>query len=231
MLHGEEFFEEYIRTRDYIWREIEKTQVDGRIDPTRRIPTVLLEFLRDSANTIQIVVATYTRDPKCHVAIKTFNRGTEKVTTYARDYFAPRRKDRDEDPGQRSQPYWKNTAFQKILEDPAYSFYYSNWLAFQSFIGRYRSGHSGWQKTYRAAIIVPITSKRNETTISSQTVWGFICIDNKQGRFNKYDCTSLLFMFSRAYSDLFSMVSRISQDADMPEWLSTTAEEPKEKGV
>ena len=184
------------------------------------------KFLLRSTNTLQALFSDYTRD-RCHVAIKTFNRKDNMITTVARDEVSPSRGDKDENPNERSRPYWKNSAFTRILENERCSFYYSNWLVYRACFKKYHSGHDGWQRLYNAAIIVPITTRRSASMVNSSTVVGFICVDNRAGRFNGRDCAELLFAFARAYCDLFDLVGRIHHKRQADEGTPTSGHQPR----
>lgn len=207
----DDFFDCYINWRDKIVPKLRSLPEGAPIDPALRY--VLLDetdsFLRNAVNILQYILTTHTRS-HCHVAIKTFNKSNGMVTTHVRDDASPERKNRDQ--YQRSVPYKKDTAFRYILDDDRCSFFCCNHLTLRSIARKFETSHEDWFKYYKSVIIVPISLNRDERSINKETVWGFICADNKRGGFDGRECRRLLVTFARAFSSVFQNVGRIHQE-------------------
>jgi len=79
-------------------------------------------------------------------------------------------------------PYKKNTGFSKIIdEDNSRGFWYSNNLIELHEEGEYDNINPRWKEFYSAAAISAI---RNPQSSSKDDIIGFLCIDNKDGRFD-----------------------------------------------
>lgn len=160
------------------------------------------EFLRRFTTHICKVFSSYTGKP-CHVAIKTLNE--EKITSWVRETSMSDSTRSSIDEALLSFPYQENTAFTRILDMEKFCYYLNNHLRFSSIINRYKNANPNWKKSYNATLVVPITLKTHPQKINKENVWGFICVDNKGGGFDKA-AAWLLSSFARICFNVFENI-------------------------
>ncbi|MBS4051432.1 MAG: hypothetical protein KGZ69_09525 [Methylomonas sp.] len=133
---------------------------------------------------------------ECHVSVKVFlndKKGvrSDLLKTFARsgDAHSGITKSRwllDQQTGDKGKlNYFKNTAFKSIIDEDDRRYYLQNNLYFQHMVRLYENQNKKWKELYRATLVVPITLANNSDEINKSTVAGFLCIDNKKGRFDR----------------------------------------------
>lgn len=145
---------------------------------------------------------------ECHVSIKSFDPSNGLVTTRTRDVLAHSRERPSSDERHVTYKYDENTAFSKILDDENCYMFLSNWLRLRYFTGQYKNSNQAWRKFYVATVVVPITKMRSRAAINRDTVYGFICVDSKFGRFNRRSSRSILGLFAVLFLDVMLALGR-----------------------
>lgn len=139
-----------------------------------------LVFLMDNIKEIFDVLT----DDQCSVCIKIIVPGEypelTTVKTHYRDSISFRER-KLIDSSMQSFPYYENTAFKQIIQDPYKNpCFICNDLKKES---GYLNMNKNWYKYYNASMVVPISltlSKEEE-----RMILGFICIDNMKGGFEE----------------------------------------------
>jgi hypothetical protein len=132
---------------------------------------------------------------KCHSSLKSFDPITGHVATRARDALMHNRDRAQIDEALKSYGFEKNTAFEKILTNPKCYMFKCNYLKVADLLGWYKNHNPHWDGYYTATIVIPVTLNRNPTEINKDSVIGFVCVDNRCGRFNKRMSRSILLLF------------------------------------
>lgn len=166
-----------------------------------------IEYLRTTCDEIQKIFTIITGD-YCHVSIKVFDQDSGEISTYVRDKMAYVNRNMEDD-HQSIYPYKGNTAFKHILDNKKHGYFVSNWLSIRSMFGKYENSHEGWKSLYRATIVKPLTFKLHNSDINHDSVVGFLCIDNKNGNFNRKMCVEVMHCFSRVMCEVFDINGKI----------------------
>lgn len=93
--------------------------------------------------------------------------------------------------------YTMNTAFKDILTNSKRSYYMSNNLFLLSRFRLYENQNKNWRKFYNATLVVPITLEEDAELIGRNNVVGFLCVDNKKGRFDSNVCVIAAQIFAK----------------------------------
>jgi hypothetical protein len=171
---------------------------------------IISSFLEASLNRISLLFTKYTGSA-CHTSIKLYDKSIDSVKTIARDDIASH--DRWGVDAQLGGwfPADKNTAYKSILRDASVSSFASNYLRLRALFGRYDNLNPDWPKLYHACMVVPLTNERNSRLITPETVWGFLTVDNLDGRFDAaYGC-ALLHSLGRLYYVVFGQLTRAAE--------------------
>lgn len=168
-------------------------------------------FIRELLEKASIVFREYT-GYKCHTCIKGYERG-RKISTLARDGSTSDDRTRV-DEYRKSYHYTENTAFEQIIDNPNVSYFYSNHLIIRSVLGMYSNSHVGWRRYYNACAVVPLTDMTSSEAISTESVVGFLCVDNKRWGFDDRSCKNLLFFFSRILFHVTKLPKEINSFVD-----------------
>jgi hypothetical protein len=164
----------------------------------------IYRFFVSSANRISAQFEIYT-GTRCHVSIKLYKAG--QIKTIARD-------DRSlEDRGKiDSLRGWYScegiTQYESIVQgDVARAFRCNHlWLALR--LGRYRHTRNDWKNYYSAIAVVPITDLADGTVRTPDDIWGFVCIDNQNGRFDQ-SAEDILRAFAQMYHFILVIISSL----------------------
>jgi len=147
------------------------------------------------------IFALVTKGP-CHASIKSYNAATGMVTTRTRDALMHNHDRSTADDFRRSYQCKDNTAFQYILTDPKADLFLNSHLRLSAFLGRYDNANPDWAKNYSATVVAPLTQSRSAATINSETVLGFVCVDNKRGHFPPRYSKAVLSVFVVLITDM-----------------------------
>jgi len=110
--------------------------------------------------------------------------------------------------------YDKNTAFHHILHDlQRRDYFYCNNLQALDADGGYYNANPDWRKHYNATAVTPI---KNPKTSAKDDCLGFLCIDNKGGRFDETFCRSILANTSNSLYYVFGSLVVIRQASRKP---------------
>ena len=145
---------------------------------------------REIATKICNVFCAYTQSD-CHVSFKTLD-GAGMISTEARDHSQGSIERRTIDEHLELFSYEKNTAFKNILEKPQVDCYIANHLRARYWLGVYYNANEGWPGLYYAVAVAPITTAHHPAEISRSNTYGFLCVDNRAGGFDKSVCRELL---------------------------------------
>ncbi len=165
----------------------------------------LQNFLTESCAGVSKIFSAFT-GKKCHTSIKTYSNETDLISPRARDNIADDLRS-GTDEILENYLYKENTAFKNIIDDPNTSSFTNNWLRLSSALGKYRNYNQEWKKHYRATLVVPITEKTMPESIDKNSIWGFLCVDNKGGGFSTGADKYLLSSFARIYLNIFFALS------------------------
>ena len=174
-------------------------------DDFAKMSVELQQFIEGTINEISKIFRAYT-GKACHASIKTYSSKTEIITTRARDIISDNRRHSTDEALDNFQ-YKDNTAFKIILDNPRKWFFKSNHLRLRKLFGLYINKNKEWCKYYRATLVTPITKKSHPEKITKNSVWGFLCVDNKWGGFDGGAAPYLLSSFSRIYVNIFYALS------------------------
>lgn len=109
------------------------------------------------------------------------------VKTQYRDSISFRER-KSTDKNLQSFPYYENTAFKLIIQDPYKNpFFLSNDLRNEK---GYNNKNPNWNKYYNASLVVPISIPLSKD--QDRIILGFICIDNQKGGFDDVVCRNIL---------------------------------------
>lgn len=169
----------------------------------------ILDFLNRFTTHISKIFSSYTGAP-CHVSIKTLN--NETITSWVRETNVSDSSRSSIDENLRSYKYKDNTAFSKIIDDGKSICYLNNWLKASSLFGRYKNINPSWRQCYSSTLVVPITLKTHPNQINKDNVWGFICVDNKHGKFDSSSMW-LLYSFARICFNVFDCVPIVNKSS------------------
>jgi len=150
---------------------------------------VVLKY-RELATKICNLFCTYT-ESECHVSFKTLD-GKGLVSTVARDQRAGSAERGRIDEHLTSFPFEENTAFKDILEKDKVGCYISNHLRLRSWCFVYKNINKDWPKHYGAVAVAPITTTAHPAKITRSNTYGFLCVDNRNGGFDKGVCREML---------------------------------------
>ncbi|WP_316164992.1 MULTISPECIES: hypothetical protein [unclassified Bradyrhizobium] len=145
---------------------------------------------QDLATKICNLFCAYTGH-ECHVSFKTLDANGE-VSTVARDQRGGSAERGRVDEHLVSFPYARNTAFRDILDSRKMDSYISNHLRLRALCRFYENANEDWRKHYAAVAVAPITTTGHAAKINRTTVFGFLCVDNRGGGFDKGVCRELL---------------------------------------
>ena len=220
------------------WNQIRKfskmlfgiNQLSGsRIDVHRRLLNLpanvdsvnnsadLGEILSGFLNNIKDVFTAYTGDP-CSVCIKVFvsdaqeQAGSEHeqtIRTLARDSVS-RNERRYIDDKIRTYPYNENTAFEEVINSSdRWPCFLSNDITSLENKGKYKTVNTDWKHHYNAAMVVAVSEFDNPSLGKS---FGFICIDNLSGGFDKRFCLPMLLSIGKDLYQFFIIFARVKED-------------------
>jgi len=163
-------------------------------------------FLVASANRISALFELYT-GARCHVSIKLYKKG--EIKTIARDQRSI--EDRGLIDTLRGW-YLCNgiTQYESIVSGKAARGFRCNHLWLASKLGRYKNPRQDWAKHYTASVTIPITGQADGKVNGEAEIWGFLCIDNQSGRFDK-SSEDILRSFAQMYHFIFGIVSSIPE--------------------
>lgn len=167
------------------------------------------QYVQSSLNILSKIFQLYSGS-ECHVSIKTYEKTSKTVTTFGRDEGAiGKRKAIDEH--SKTIPYSENTAFKKILDDPLVDCFVSNHLLLLKTFKKYENSHEKWWQFYTATIVAPVTDATHPAEINHETVYAFLCVDNKRGGFDNKSCKNLALSAARLYHYFFILLGKISK--------------------
>jgi hypothetical protein len=152
----------------------------------------------------------------CHASVKTFDRLSNQVTTRTRDALMHNRDRTLSDEHLQSYPFESNTAFAEILTDHRCAIYHSNHLRWRAFWGAYKNANPRWKEFYSATSVMPISSHWNSQELNPETVIGFLCIDNRYGKFGTPYCRAILGIFVVFFNDMMLKLGQM----DLPQGAS-----------
>ncbi|WP_147292675.1 hypothetical protein [Undibacter mobilis] len=162
------------------------------------------------ANATCNILGTYT-GYSCHVSIKTLSASGLVQTATRCEASATARRDADDRLEQFH--YQGNTAFKAIVDPPTRwqrkrGYYISNHLRLLWALRLYKNQNKDWFKKYRATLVVPITTAKSDAQVSIDNTYGFVCVDNKHGRFDNAAARLLL---ARTASLCVGVLTRLSR--------------------
>ena len=146
---------------------------------------------------------------RCHASIKSFNSVTGLVTTRTRDALMHNDDRSSADDFMRSYRFEANTAFNMILTNPKIDIYINNFLKLWAIMGYYVNANPDWRRYYCATVVAPITSNRNASTITTDTVIGFVCVDSQRGGFPTRYSKAVLSVFVVLINDMMVKLGEI----------------------
>lgn len=149
---------------------------------------------------------------QCAVTIKTHDLNDREniITTYARDSISNRERG-EIDKNLQEYPASNNTAFLKIISrDHEENLYVNDDLINEENEKKYKNSNINWEKYYNACLVVPIRClAQNKDGVQVYDIFGFLCVDNKGGGFNKKISKEILSMLGDNLYCIFYMYSLI----------------------
>lgn len=165
--------------------------------------------LTDFLGEICKIYDDYTSFP-CHVSVKIFkyeNRvKSDRVITYGRDRCHSQHQRWQTDIDLPEFSYNKSTQFKKIVDSSEERYFVNNNL---KRLGRqYENRNENWHSYYNATLVVPISEKFNRSSLTKDSIEGFLCIDNKYGGFDQRISVNIALAFARV---LYRVIMRTRQ--------------------
>ncbi len=149
-------------------------------------------FIRNGTDRLSQLLHWYTGGPT-HISFKSFAPEIEEVRTHHRIVGGGRSLVDDEIPAFN---YKENTAFASIIDDRSTNYFFSNNLRRLEKRGGYKNIHENWKNHYNATVVVPTTDRQSPAQVTKISVNGFVCVDNRIGKFDNKSCVDILNCFA-----------------------------------